>query len=234
MPNNTPPKLWRFHGGLKLPGHKTQSMDTSIAPAFLPRYLILPVQQHIGAPAMPIVNVGERVLKNQCIAKADGHVSVPVHASSSGTVIAIEPRPVAHPSGMPNLCIVIETDGKDEALASPDSMLNYQQQDPAQLRLRIRDAGIAGLGGAGFPTFIKLNPGSSNPIKTLILNGAECEPYITCDAMLMQEHPREILDGLLIMRHALQAQHCMIGIEDNKPAALTALTNALTDRKSVV
>ena len=232
MPNNTPPKLWRFHGGLKLPGHKTQSMDTSIAPAFLPRYLVLPVQQHIGAPAMPIVNVGEHVLKNQCIAKADGHVSVPVHASSSGTVIAIEPRPVAHPSGMPNLCIVIETDGKDEALASPDSMLNYQQQDPAQLRLRIRDAGIAGLGGAGFPTFIKLNPGSSNPIKILILNGAECEPYITCDAMLMQEHPREILDGLLIMRHALQAQHCMIGIEDNKPAALTALTNALTVEES--
>ena len=228
MHNHTPSKLWRFHGGLKLPGHKASSMRASIAPATLPRYLILPVQQHIGAPAVPIVKIGERVLKNQCIAKAEGLVSVPVHASSSGTVIAIEPRPVAHPSGMPGLSIVIETDGKDEALVIPGASSAFAQQDPAQIRERIRDAGIVGLGGAGFPAFIKLNPGPGYQINTLILNGAECEPYITCDAMLMQEQPREILDGLLIMQHALQAQRCLIGIEDNKPEAIAALRNALT------
>ncbi len=228
MRNNNPPKLWRFHGGLTLPSHKTISMSATIAPAILPRYLVLPVQQHIGAAAIPTVSIGERVLKNQNIARADGLVSVPVHASSSGTVVAIELRAVAHPSGLSGLCIVIETDGKDETFPTSDASIPYPQQDPAQLRARIRDAGIVGLGGAGFPTFIKLSPGARAQIKTLILNGAECEPYITCDAMLMQEHPREILDGLLIMQHALQAQRCLIGIEDNKPAAIAALMNALT------
>ncbi len=230
-----PRKLWRIHGGLHLPGHKAESMQQPITDAPVPPELILPLQQHIGNVATPIVNVGDRVLKNQIIARAEGYVSVPIHASSSGTVIAIEPRVIPHPSHLTDTCIVIATDGKDEATPVAAVLSDYRQMDPAELRNRIRDAGIVGLGGAGFPAFIKLNPGPQLKIHTLILNGAECEPYITCDAMLMQEQPRAILDGLRIMQHALHAQRCIIGIEDNKPAALQALQAALhTDEHTLI
>ena len=202
-------------------------MHQPIAAAPVPPELILPLQQHIGNAATPIVKVGDRVLKNQIIARAEGYVSVPVHASSSGTVIAIEPRVIPHPSHLKDTCIVIATDGKDETIPVSSVVADYRHMDPAELRNRIREAGIVGLGGAGFPAFIKLNPGPQLKIHTLILNGAECEPYITCDAMLMQEQPRAILDGLRIMQHALGTEHCIIGIEDNKPAAIQALQSAL-------
>ena len=197
----------------------------------LPTQITLPLQQHIGAPAEPVVAVGDHVLKGQMIAKASDYVSAPVHASTSGQVIAIEERPVPHPSGLPSECIVIKTDGKDE-WKELKPVANYEDMDPSALRNVIRDAGIVGLGGAGFPTFIKLNPGPDNVVETLILNGAECEPYITCDAMLMQEHPRRIIDGLLIMKHALRAKHCIIAIEDNKKVAHTMLVNALHEHES--
>ncbi|NNF96840.1 MAG: electron transport complex subunit RsxC, partial [Halobacteria archaeon] len=190
-----------------------------------------PLQQHIGAPAEPVVAVGDHVLKGQMIAKASEYVSAPVHASTSGKVIAIEERPVPHPSGLPSECIVIETDGNDK-WKELKPVANYQDMDPSALRNVIRDAGIVGLGGAGFPSFIKLNPGPDNVVETLILNGAECEPYITCDAMLMQEHPRRIIDGLLVMKHALRAKHCIIAIEDNKKIAHTMLVNALHEHES--
>ena len=137
--------------------------------------------------------MGDRVLAGQMIAQAEGFISAPLHASSSGTVTAIEQRPIAHPSGMPGLCIVIDTDGQDEWIELTPHQQNYKRLDPSALRNLIRDAGIVGLGGAGFPTFIKLNPGARKNIDILILNGAECEPYITCDAMLMQERPRDII-----------------------------------------
>lgn len=227
-------KLWHFYGGLKLAGHKQLSMHNPIAQAQLPKTLVLPVQQHIGEPAYPIVEVGDNVLKGQVIAKAEGFVSAPVHASSSGVVVAIEARPVAHPSGMNGLCIVIDTDGKDEWLPASADYDDYKSLDASQLRNVIRDAGIVGLGGAGFPSFIKLNPGANIQIDTLILNGAECEPYITCDAMLMQHRPREVIDGLLIMRHALQAKKCVIGVEDNKPEAIKSLREALTAQEQTL
>jgi electron transport complex protein RnfC len=221
-------KLWHFHGGLKLDGHKALSMQQPITQAPIPRILTIPLQQHIGEPAQAIVKVGERVLTGQVIAHAEGYVSSPVHASSSGTVAAIEKRAIAHPSNIHDTCIVIETDGKDERGTRQCLENEYEQLDPSQLRNCIRDAGIVGLGGAGFPSFIKLNPGKQQ-VETLILNGAECEPYITCDAMLMAERPREIIEGLLIMRHALHAKQCLIGIEDNKPDAIRALTDALSE-----
>lgn len=224
-------KRWSFHGGLKLDGAKALSMATPISQAPIPPVLILPLQQHIGEPAQPLVQVGERVLTGQLIARAEGYVSAPLHASSSGTVVAIEKRPIAHPSNIQDVCIVIETDGKDERFEHKCMQQAYQQVDPSELRNCIRDAGIVGLGGAGFPSFIKLNPGK-HAVDTLILNGAECEPYITCDAMLMAERPREIIDGLLIMRHALRARQCLIGIEDNKPEAIRALQNTLTSEES--
>ena len=227
-------KLWSFHGGLKLDGHKAMSMQTPIRTAALPAQLVLPLRQHIGEPAYPIVDVGDRVLAGQMIAQAEGFISAPLHASSSGTVTAIEQRPIAHPSGMPGLCIVIDTDGQDEWIELTPHQQNYKRLDPSALRNLIRDAGIVGLGGAGFPTFIKLNPGARKNIDILILNGAECEPYITCDAMLMHERPRKIIDGIIIMRHALQAKQCVIAIEDNKPDAIAAMQAALSAQEKTI
>ncbi|RJQ46893.1 MAG: electron transport complex subunit RsxC [Gammaproteobacteria bacterium] len=220
-------KLWRFPGGLHLSGHKTESTRLPTQRARLPKRLTLPLHQHIGAEAKPVVAVGERVLKGQVIARAEGYVSAPVHASSSGTVIAAGDFPVPHPSGLSAPCIVIETDGAEqwcERHPTPD----YTAQDPSHLRNLIREAGIVGLGGAGFPSFIKLNP-LGKTVDTLILNAAECEPYITCDDMLMRERAAEIIHGIRIMRHALHAAHCIIGIEDNKPEAYAALVRALRE-----
>ena len=219
-------KLWQFPGGLHLPDNKAMSTGRPSSQAAVPGRLIIPLQQHIGAPAKPLVAVGDKVLKGQQLAKPEGYVSAPVHASSSGTVVAIEDHPVPHPSGLSAPCIIIETDGEDrwvELTSHPD----YRQLDPSELRNIIRDAGIVGLGGAGFPAFIKLNPGSRMAVDTLILNGAECEPYISCDDILMRERTDEVIYGARIMRHALQAKQCLIGIEDNKPEALAAIREAL-------
>ncbi len=224
-------RLWHFHGGLRLEGHKHMSMCEAVEAAPLPATLVLPLQQHIGSPTEPVVEVGERVRKGQLVARTSEYVSAPLHASSSGTVVAIEDRQVPHPSGLPSSCIVIETDGKDEWI-DLEPVADYESLDPSALRNIIRDAGIVGLGGAGFPTFIKLNPGPERQVDTLILNGAECEPYISCDAMLMQEHPRRIIDGLRIMKHALQARHCIIAVEDNKKPAITQLINALHENET--
>ena len=227
-------KLHSFHGGLNLEGHKQLSLEQPIITADIPEELVQPLHQHIGEPAHPIVEVGDRVLTGQMIACADGFVSAPVHAASSGTIIAIEPRPIPHPSSIKDTCIVIKTDGKDEWIETEPHQEDYKRIDPSGLRNIIRDSGIVGLGGAGFPTFIKLNPGAKGNIDTLILNGAECEPYITCDAALMKERPREIIDGLLIMRHALQAKQCLIGIEDNKPEGIKAIKQALTLQEKTI
>ncbi len=217
-------KLWSFHGGVELPGHKQESTIRPVEPAPLPKRLILPLSQHLGAPAEPVVAVGDKVLKGQIIARPGGFVSAPLHASSSGTVVAIDEHAVPHPSGLSAPCITIETDGRD-LWVEREQQTDYRQLEPADIRETIRQAGIVGLGGAGFPAFIKLNPGKT--IKTLILNGAECEPYITCDDMLMREQADEILRGLLIIRRAVQAQHCLIAIEDNKPEAAHSLQKAL-------
>lgn len=217
-----------FHGGLQPPEHKHESNGRPITPSSLPPQLVLPLQQHIGEPAEPVVEPGDKVLKGQVIATASAYVSVPMHAPTSGTITAIENRPVPHTSGLSAPCIVIDVDGRDEWIQH-HAIENYQQLDPSALRNRIRDAGIVGLGGAGFPSFIKLNPGPEHKIDILILNGAECEPYITCDDMLMRERADQIIAGAKIMRHALQARVCIIGIENNKPEALAAMRKAGRD-----
>ena len=224
-------RLWKIFGGLKLQGFKSISMSTATQAAPLPKKLVLPLKQHIGHAAEAMVKVGDRVLKGQMIAATKDYVSVPLHAPSSGKVIALEKHRVPHPSGIATDCIVIETDGKEqwaECMAHP----NYRQLEASEIRNIIRDAGIVGLGGAGFPSYIKLNAEPGNMVDTLILNGAECEPYITCDAMLMQEQSRKIIDGLNIMRHALQAKHCFIAVEDNKRVAHTMLVNALHEHEA--
>jgi electron transport complex protein RnfC len=221
-------KLWKFPGGLPLEGHKSLSTGQSVIDSSLPSRLILPLQQHIGEPAEPVVKVGEKVLKGQLIARANGYVSVPVHASTSGMVSALTDLPVAHPSGLSAPCIVIEPDG-EERWTERHPVPDYLDLDRGKLRNLIREAGIVGLGGAGFPTFIKLNPGPHRPIETLVLNGAECEPYITCDDMLMRERAEEVIAGVQIMQYMLGAQRCIVGIEDNKPEAYAAIRAAIED-----
>ena len=218
-------KLFKFPGGVHPPQHKYETASAPIARASLPARLILPLHQHIGESAEPIVKVGERVLKGQKIAKASGYVSAPVHASTSGTVVAIEERPIPHPSGLSDRCIVIETDGKEE-WAPKKPIADFRAIDASELRNAIRSAGIVGLGGAGFPTYIKLNPTGGLPIETLIINGAECEPYITCDDRLMRERAAEIIEGIHIIRHAVQAREVVVAIEDNKPNAHAAMCQA--------
>ncbi|GMR07997.1 MAG: hypothetical protein BMS9Abin26_1002 [Gammaproteobacteria bacterium] len=222
---------WAFHGGLALPGHKQISTTAGVQNLPLPEQLIIPRQQHIGKPAEPCVSAGEHVLKGQVIAHANDYVCTPIHASSSGNIVSIGKQHVAHPSGLKGTCIVIDTDGKDEWIKLEPT--GYEDMNPSHLRNLIREAGIVGMGGAGFPTFIKLNPGIKENIDTLILNGAECEPYISCDDMLMRDRPDEIIAGMRIMRHALQAKHCIIGIEDNKPEACKSLYDALGDATDI-
>lgn len=214
--------LHRFPGGVHLPDHKSLSNTLPIAPGPVPEYVILPLHQHIGESAEALVKAGDYVLKGQMIGRAKGYVSAPVHASISGIVRAVEARPVPHPSGLNALCVVIDNDGRD-TWVERHPRASFDSIDPSHLRNLIRDAGIVGLGGAGFPSFIKLNPGPGKKVETLILNGVECEPYITCDDRLMRERSLDILMGIHIIRFALQAKRVLIAIEDNKPEALAAM-----------
>ena len=187
-------KLWELPGGIHPPENKHQSMQLSLGKLPIPPQLIIPLNQHIGAPAKPIVNVGDRVLAGQIIAAADGTFSANVHASSSGIVSAIGNYVLPHPSGMSAESIVIDTDGKHE-WAPLTICEDYLSLDRVALLAKIRTAGVAGLGGAGFPTDVKLYTKSTQLIDTLVINGAECEPYITADDMLMQVRADEIIAG---------------------------------------
>ncbi len=224
------PALHRFHGGLHLPGHKTESTQQPPQNALLPRHVVLPLRQHIGEAAEPIVTVGSQVKKGQVIAQSVGYISSPVHASTSGAVVAIDDFRTPHPSGLATRCIVIEADGEDRwADHLPAPLADFTAEDAVTLRDKIRQAGIVGLGGAAFPTAIKLNPQTADQrgIHTLIVNGAECEPYITCDDMLMRRHAEEIISGIRIVQHILNPQRTLIGIEDNKPEAIQAMQQAV-------
>lgn len=221
--------IWDIPGGIHPAEHKTVSNRTPIHQAPLPKRLILPLDQHIGTPAEPCVAVGERVLKGQQIAVASGFVSAPLHAPTSGTVSFIGAQPYPHVSGMPAPAIVIDSDGLD-AWAPLSPCPDYRQLTSAALLEKIRQAGISGLGGAGFPTAVKLTARPTQKIRTLIINGAECEPYITADDLLMRERASELVSGIDILVHLIQPDEVLIGIEDNKPEAIAAVRAALAER----
>ena len=228
----TPVKLHDFDGGIHPAENKHQSTSQPIRPVPMPAELVLPLLQHIGNPAQPLVNVGDRVLKGQKIAADRGFVSVPLHAPTSGTITAIEDRQVPHASGLTEPCIVITPDGQDEWVPHQSLKAELGLTDAEALPTdavldRIRDCGIAGMGGAGFPTAVKLSPGSRS-VDTLILNAAECEPYITADDMLLRERSPSVVRGAQIMLDLLGAPRCLIGIEDNKPEAAEALRSAIS------
>lgn len=223
-------KLWTFHGGIKLKGHKALSSDETLQTLPVPKTLTIPVQQHIGKPAEILVKAGDTVGKGQMLAQPTEYVSAAVHAPTSGTVTHIEERHVPHPSGLKALCIVIEADGKDEwAEGLPADHGDFRELSDIDLRNLIRNAGIVGLGGAAFPTAVKLNT-TDKPVETLVINGAECEPYITCDDKLMREHAAEILSGIAVVQHMIHPGETLIGVEDNKPKAICALQEALQEK----
>ena len=222
--------LFKFHGGVHPPTHKTESTRTAIAQAALPSKLVIPLHQHVGTRAKPVVQVGERVLKGQIIGKPEGRLSSTVHASTSGTVSAIDLHLVAHHSGLPDLCVTIIPDGRDEWIAH--SGVDYKQTPHTELRHLLRQAGVVGLGGAVFPSDMKAFS-NKHKIKTLVLNGAECEPYITCDDMLMRERASEIIGGAEIMRQILCAEEILIGIEDNKPEAIQAMRQYAANARNI-
>ena len=215
-----------IHGGIHPPERKALSRPGELVAAPIPAVLVLPLRQHLGVPAQPIVSIGERVLGGQTIAAAQGVMSVPVHAPTSGVVAAIEARPIAHASGFEDQCIVIETDGQDEWLSFTGTA-DWRGLDAATLVEQVRSAGIAGMGGAGFPTAMKLNPGPARRIETLLINGTECEPYITADDTLMQCQADEMVEGAQILAHIVAAEAILIGIEDNKPDAIAAVEAAI-------
>jgi electron transport complex protein RnfC len=220
-------KVWELPGGIHPPEHKDQSLQLPLGQLPIPPVLVIPLNQHIGTPAQPVVQVGDRVRTGQLIAAADGTFSANTHASTSGTVVAIDSHAIPHPSGMNAESIVIETDGIDEWVEL-EGCPDYLALDRLQLLDKIRAAGVAGLGGAGFPTAVKLAPKSTQVIDTLILNGAECEPYITADDMLMQVRANELVSGTLLLSHILHhPKNLLIGIEDNKPKAIAAVKAAV-------
>ena len=217
-------ELFTFKGGVHPPGHKAESNGRPIAVAPIPPFLVIPLRQHIGNPAKPLVHVGQSVLKGQMIAAADGYISTAIHAPTSGVISDIDLQPVPHVSGLPDLCITLVTDGLDQWIEH--APIDYQALSPAALRMQLRDMGLTGLGGAVFPTAVKLDPGAAQVCPTLIINGGECEPWITCDDMLMRERADEILQGVAVMRHMLGCTEILVGIEDNKPEALAAMRDA--------
>ena len=215
-------RLFKFHGGIKPDSHKSESADFPIRPAPIPPQLVVPLRQNARAIAHCIIEPGERVLKGQRIGKAQGALGTAVHAPTSGTVVEITNRPMAHPSGLDTRCVVIEPDGEDRWIERHP--IDPLDTDRAVTLAHLRDAGVVGMGGAAFPSHIKLGDGTG--IETLILNGAECEPWITCDDRLMRERAAEILAGATMLRELIGARELVVGVEDNKPEAIAAMKAA--------
>lgn len=223
---------WPIHplrGGVHPPECKTLSNQTPIVSAPLAKQLIVPLLQHVGSSAQACVKVGDYVRKGQLIADSSNLISAAVHAPSSGIVSFIGPQPYPHASGQLLDAIVIDTDGL-ETWCELQPAANFTDFTAAELLEKIRQAGISGLGGAGFPTVVKLSPRAEQPIRTLIINGTECEPYITADDVLMREKADQLMLGIDILVHILQPENVLIAIEDNKPEALASVRQANAGR----
>ncbi|WP_404418554.1 electron transport complex subunit RsxC [Marinospirillum sp.] len=216
----------RFHGGIHPPECKDLSTRQPLQTAALPDEVVLPLGQHHGNLAKPLVKPGDSVKTGQLLARNEQASGACVHASISGEVVAIEPRPVPHVSGLSLPAIVLHSDGQDEAFNNP-SLPCWQEASAAELLPLIQSSGLVGLGGAVFPTRTKLAGALDKGIDTLIINAAECEPYITADDLLMRSRPQALLEGIGILQKLLKPRHLLLGIEDNKPEALQALQEAL-------
>ncbi len=218
-------KLFKLRGGIHPEGRKASSADRAIRALPLPPRLYVPLQQHVGAPAKPVVQVGDTVLAGQLIGAGQGNISAPVHAPTSGRVVAIGDHPAPHPSGLSAATVTIAPDGEarwfeHDVPADPFALT------PDDIAARVGAAGIVGLGGATFPSAVKLKLSRKSGVDTLIINGGECEPYLTCDDRIMRERAAEIVAGIRLIQIAVGARHALVGIEDNKPEALAAMRAA--------
>ncbi len=221
--------LKTFRGGIH-PDDKKRSSDCVETEFFhAPKTMVYPMQQHIGKPSRVLACVGDKVKIGQLIAEADGDVSANLHSSVSGTVTAIKPH--IHPNGNMVESVIIENDFKNEYIADFKKQSDINKLSPEDIVKLVKDAGIVGMGGAAFPTHIKLVP--SNAIDTVIINGAECEPYITSDHRLMLEHPQCILTGIQAVKKAVGAKNAVVCIENNKPDAIEKLTDIFSDFEDI-
>ncbi|SBS28563.1 Electron transport complex protein RnfC [Marinomonas aquimarina] len=228
----TPP-VYSFHGGIHPPENKAQSLQLPLGKPSLPRELILPLGQHIGQASRPLVEVGAKVKKGEAIAMNNGFLSSFLHAPTSGTISAIESRPIAHPSGLSDMSIILTPDGADE-WTELEPLANWKEIGKTDVLAFLSEKGIIGMGGAGFPTQVKLQGAHKHPLTHFIINAAECEPYITADDMLIREKTLELVLGIEILQHIVEAENVVIGIEDNKPTAINALQQLLRERQSSI
>ena len=216
-------KIFNLSGGVHPAYRKELSSEQPIQVLALPKRLYIPLQQHVGALSVPIVTPGETVKKGQVLCVRQGSFSATQHAPTSGRIVAIESHTAPHASGLPQETIVIESDGQDEWGELPAPIADPLACEPQALIDRVAISGIVGLGGAIFPAAIKLNMGQQYKLDTLLINGAECEPYLTCDDRLMRELAAEVVDGARIMARALGVRRILIAVEENKPAAIASL-----------
>jgi electron transport complex protein RnfC len=221
-------KMFSFPGGVHPDDKKQLSNTTPIKQPSLPELLVIPLRQHIGSDGICSVEVGQHVLKGEILSQSSSPFSVPVHAPTSGEIVAIAPHVVAHPSGLTEMCISLKPDRKD-TWCELSPLSHYSDVDKNTLIETICQAGISGMGGAGFPTHIKTS--TSKPVEFLILNGIECEPYITSDDRLMREFAWQIRQGLDILTHLISPKAIIVAVEDNKPEALEALNIACQDKQ---
>jgi|TARA_B110000037_G_scaffold216094_1_gene274545 Na+-translocating ferredoxin:NAD+ oxidoreductase subunit C len=224
-------KIFKFNGGINTETKKTVSTSVPVEKIKIPKKLILPLRQHIGNMPKIKVNAGDYVLKGQLIAEADGNVSAAIHAPTSGKIHSIEKLLIPHPSGLPDYCVVLLPDMKDQWIER--NPINWKKIGIDETIKLLLNSGIVGLGGAAFPSHLKLGLNRNNKINTLIVNAAECEPYITCDDMLMREKSEELIKGIQLVQELLGAKEAIIGIEDNKPEALEQINLFIKKQPSI-
>ncbi len=219
-------KLFKIRGGIHPDDCKTLSAAKNIIDLPIPALLHIPLQQHIGAAAQALVNRGDLVKKGQLLARSQGAISAPVHAPTSGKIMGVGGYPAHHPSGLLVRTITLKPDMKDEWLSSLKAVQEPFKLTPEEITNKVAQAGIVGMGGATFPSAVKLKLRSRYNLQTLVINGAECEPYLTCDDRLMQEESEHVINGIRLMAYALGVDKIIVAIENNKPLAQQAMTHA--------
>ena len=222
--------LLSFRGGIHPPHSKKSTEHLPIVRAVEPKVVSIPLRQHIGAPSEALVKKGDMVKVGQKIGEAKAFVCAPVHSSVSGTVIEVSTK---NTLGGKDLCVVIENDGQNTLHEDVKPKGDLDSLSPKEILGIIKEAGIVGMGGAGFPTHVKLSPPPEKKIDVVILNGAECEPYLTADHRLMLEHPEDVILGIKAIMKSLNVTNGFIGIEDNKPDVLKLMTETLGEDPEV-
>ena len=216
-------RLFRISGGIHPHDCKRRTAQSAIETPPLPDLLRIPLQQHIGAAASPVVRRGQHVLKGELLGRGQGKITAPVHASTSGRVVDVGEYPAHHASGLSTLTITLQPDGRDKWLDHGRPSLDPFARSPEEIGALVASAGVVGMGGATFPTAVKLDLKTRYRLEALVINGAECGPYLTCDDRLLQERTSAVVDGLRIMAHALGVRKAIVAIENNKPAAQAAM-----------